>query len=225
MQRVKLRKKNILITILLSSIVFFAVQKYRSYSLQKKGETRVQKPNSGLKITNAYNAVAPGDVVFRRGADGISDLFVSMNQTNKSYSHCGICLLDSGIKFIYHSIGGEDNPTKFIQKDSFQHFISPTENLGFAIIRFPFSAQQKNNVDSIAKQWYLQKRTFDMDFDLHNSDTQLYCVEYVAKAIQLAIKDSTYFTKSYIPVKKYLYYAPDNILLQPNATIILENKY
>src|SRR5690606_33196633 len=51
-----------------------------------------------------------GDLALRTGNDITSRMFCEFNRIDKTYSHCGMVVVEHGYPFVYHSIGGEDNP-------------------------------------------------------------------------------------------------------------------
>jgi Permuted papain-like amidase enzyme, YaeF/YiiX, C92 family len=216
------KKWIVLLSILAIGVGYYY---YHSYQLHTSSQNRKGNSNNKIKILEASKQLQNGDIVFRRGADGISDLFISMNQKDKRYSHCGIYLVSDSNGFIYHSIGGEDNPDEKIRKEKMESFVETKTNLGFGIYRFAFTSNQLHNLDSIVKLWHAQKRTFDMDFSLSNDERKLYCVEFVVKAIENATQDSIHFSRSKIATKNYEYVAPDDVLLNKNIRKVVEVVY
>ncbi len=211
--------------IILLSVVIIVIIIWQAYNYKQKKavNSRLLKKENFYAIDTALKFLQHGDIVFRRGGDGISDMFCNLNQTNKDYSHCGIALVDNKSIFIYHSIGGEDNPNQKIKKETWQQFVHPNANLSFAIVRYPFTAIEKQNLTSIVKNWHFKQFTFDMDFKLDNDSSKLYCVEFVYKAIQIATKNKNYNSTS--KIKEFEYVAPDNILLHKNAKMVYSFKY
>jgi hypothetical protein len=212
--------------VLLSIVAIgFGYYYYHTYQLHNSSLHRKSNSTNKIKILEACKQLQHGDIVFRRGADGISDLFVNMNQKDKRYSHCGIYLLSDSIGLVYHSIGGEDNRDEKIRKEKMEAFVETNTNLSFGIYRFTYTSQQLHSLDSIVKIWHAQKRTFDMDFSLTNDESKLYCVEFVVKAIENATQDSIHFTRSKIASKNYEYVAPDDVLLNKNIGKVVEMMY
>jgi hypothetical protein len=213
-------KKGIILVLFSLLISYYVIQKIRKNYLTKTGFTRTNNPINLNAIDSFYNLLQPGDIVFRRGADAISDLFCKMNQKDNSFSHLGIVLAQNDSLFVFHSIGGEDNPDEKIRKENFPSFVTPHLNIGLGFMRMPIGNSELRQLDSIVKAWYFQKRTFDMKFNL-NTDDKLYCAEFVYKAFRYAKKDSTLFSTS--KANKLFYIAPDNIFLDSNA--ITKGKY
>lgn len=226
MQRKKLKEMvmgkvlRIVSIVLIAGVALYTI---RQITYKKSAYKRESNAANMLAVKNGKQLLQPGMIVFRRGADGISDLFCRMNQKDRTYSHCGIVKRERDSMYIYHSIGGEDNPNQKIKKESFEVFVHPKNNLSFGIITLPFTTSEKMLLDSIVQQWYREERTFDMDFELNNDERKLYCVEFLYKAIQLAKHDSTYFTTS--KAKDLVYVAPDDILLHKEVERVLQVEY
>jgi hypothetical protein len=219
---VKPRNWKIIASLIGLLILFYCFWSYK-YS------TTLNKPisvkNSAQAIAEATKKLHHGDIVFRRGADAISDMFVRMNQRDKSYSHCGIYLVQNDSGFVYHSIGGEDNPDAVFLKETFAAFVNPKNNISFGIYQLPFSTSELHRLDSLVTQWHALHYTFDMDFSLTNNGQKMYCVEFVVKAIEAAKQDSTYFTRSKVVAKNFVYVAPDDVMLNQNIKKIIGVSY
>jgi Permuted papain-like amidase enzyme, YaeF/YiiX, C92 family len=202
----------VLIISLILSVLFFNGCNKKS-KITKREHCKI----NFLKIDSATKILQNGDIIFRNGADAISNLFANVNKKDKRYSHCGIYVQQDNASFVLHSVGGESNPNAAIKKESFIAFVNPASNNSFGIIRFNFDKKTMNIITNIAQKWYSEKRTFDMDFDL-KTDKKLYCTEYIYKAIQLGIADSLIFSNTIINDVPYV--APDDILLNKNARIL-----
>jgi hypothetical protein len=151
-------------------------------------------------------------------------MFCKMNKTNKTFSHCGMYLIVNDTPYIYHSIGGEDNPDAKIRRESLTSFLNPAFNNTIGVYRFNFNNTQIKDITKYITQWYNEQRTFDMSFDL-KTDNKLYCVEYISKAIEKGLQDSSYIPKSFIESKKFYYVAPDNLLLHKNIQKVYFAQY
>src|SRR5205823_1030742 len=102
---------------------------------------------------------------------------------NKTYSHSGIVVIEDGKPYVYHSIGGEDNPDAVLRRDPASFFFSPLNNFGFGIARYDMADSTIGKLKGIVKQYYKEKIKFDLDFDL-KTDDRLYCAEFVYKAVR-----------------------------------------
>jgi hypothetical protein len=201
-----------------------------SYSLKKpihdgsmqQGQKRFQNAYNRHLVDSAIHLLKTGDLVLRTGADVTSYIFTQFNQTDKTYSHCGLVIVENGYPFIYHSIGGEDNPDEKLRRDSASFWFSPANNLGFGIARFSFNSSQMAALQGIVYQYFKEQRRFDMDFDLSTND-RLYCAEFVYKALNQAVKDSTFIR----PVSKLgkTFVAVDNLFLNGHAQLVCQVRF
>lgn len=174
------------------------------------------------RIDSTKQFLKNGCVVLRRGNDVISKLFTEFNKQDKSYSHCGVAVVDSGVWYVYHSIGGEDNPDAKLRKDTYENFVSIRDNFGFGICDFHFNETETSSLLQVVDSFFKKQIPFDMQFDL-NSNDRLYCAEMVYKSIQIASKNDTFFNISNHNGFKYV--STDNIFVNPHAHIICQVKY
>jgi hypothetical protein len=224
------RRKKIRITGIvmlgLLSVAFLSM----SYSLKKpirdgslqQGQKRSQKAYNRHLVDSAVHILRTGDLVLRTGADVTSYIFTQFNQTDKTYSHCGLVIIENGYPFVYHSIGGEDNPDEKLRRDSASFWFSPVNNLGFGIARFSFNSSQTAALQQTIYQYFREQRRFDMDFDLSTND-RLYCAEFVYKALNQALKDSTFIR----PVSKLgkTFVSVDNLFVNTHAKLVCQVRY
>lgn len=173
-------------------------------------------------IDSGIRMLQTGDIVLRTGKDITSYLLAQVNPKEKVYSHCGIVSVEDGYPFVYHSIGGEDNPNQQLKRDSAAFWFSPRNNLGFAIVRYNLTDSGRKSLLRIARQMYLEGRIFDMDFDL-KSEYRLYCTEFVCKALWRATGDSSEL-KPY-KIFGYTYVSPDLLYQSPGARVICRVRY
>ncbi len=145
-----------------------------------------------------------------------------MNQKNRQFSHCGIVVLEDGKPFIYHSIGGEDNPDQRIPRETPERFFSPISNSGGGVCRYALSPEMRSHIVHTVQQWFREGRTFDMAFDLA-TDTQLYCAEFVYKAFRQNGFDKTLFSTSHTGGFEYV--AVDDLYSHSAAKIICSFEY
>ena len=137
-----------------------------------------------------------GDVALRRGRGPYSYILANLNQVDKTYSHCGLVVVEHGYPFVYHSIGGEDNPDERMRRDSATTFFTPQYNSDIAVARYPFSLAEKKKLTTVVHDFYKARPKFDLEFDLATDD-KLYCSEFIAKAIDRTMNDTTYIKKTY----------------------------
>jgi hypothetical protein len=225
-----LRRKKIRITAIailgLLSVAFLSM----SYSLRKpihdgslpQGQKRFQNGGNQHMVDSAVHLLKTGDLVLRTGADVTSYIFTQFNQTDKTYSHCGLVVIEHGYPFIYHCIGGEDNPDEKLRRDSASFWFSPVNNLGIGIARFSLDSSQIASIQKTVYQYFKEQRKFDMDFDL-STDDRLYCAEFVYKALNEAVHDSTFIC----PVTRLgkTFVAVDNLFLNSHAKLVCQVRY
>ncbi|HEY1032245.1 MAG TPA: hypothetical protein VGD89_10775 [Flavipsychrobacter sp.] len=183
---------------------------------------KVQNPANKRAIDSCIAMLHTGDIVLRTGNDVTSNMFCRANTQDKTYSHTGFVIVEDGHPFIYHSIGGEDNPDEVLRRDSATRWFSPAHNNGLGISRFPLTAEEIDSAVAIASRYYHGKKKFDLDFDLSNDD-KLYCTEFIYKVLNNATRDTAYIK----PTKRlgYTYIAVDNISRSPHATLICQIRY
>ncbi len=146
-------------------------------------------------IDSFISTLETGNVVLRMGRGPDSYMLSQLNITDKSWSHCGIVVIENGYPFVYHSIGGEDNPDERLRRDSVAFFVSADRNFAVASVHYDLNKAAIENLTGIVHSYYLQRPRFDMKFDLQ-TDSQLYCSEFIYKAITRAANDTVYIPKS-----------------------------
>src|SRR5690606_28951687 len=112
----------------------------------------------------------------------ISALFKKVNTKDKSFSHAGIVFIENGYPFVYNCIGNANDPEALLKRDSLYAYISPYDNLGFAIYRCGINPTQIQKLHDVSIRYFKEKRKFDPHFDLA-TDSSLYCTEFVYKAM------------------------------------------
>ena len=128
---------------------------------------------------SAISLLHSGDVLLRMGMGAQSQMLARMNRGNKDFSHCGIVVVEHGYPFVYHCIGGEDNPDARMRRDSASVYLSPERQLAFGLVRYPLDTAE------VARQvlgLFRLRPRFDMQFDLSTND-KLYCTEMVYKVL------------------------------------------
>lgn len=173
-------------------------------------------------IDSSIHLLKDGDLVLRTGADATSYMLRQMNLNNKTYSHCGIVMMEGGYPFVYHSIGGEDNPDEKLRRDSAVFFFSPKTNERLGIARLDLSKVQINLLHGIARRYYHAGIPFDLDFDLATND-RLYCAEFVYKAVCEATSDTGYFSRTQLLARNYV--GVDNLYDKRHARIICDIRF
>lgn len=165
-----------------------------------------------INIANTQTLVKNGDIITRTGNDFTSQSLKSLNQRDKTFSHCGIASIENDSVFVYHSLGGDWNPDQKIRRDPFLLFAEPYSNNEIGIFRFSLSDSMINNLVKVAKDFYARGIMFDMDFDL-KTDDRMYCAEFVYKSLVKASASKLVFPLSHIG--KFEFIGVDDIFLHP----------
>lgn len=147
-------------------------------------------------VDSAISILRSGNIVLRRGLGADSYMLSQMNRKDKTYSHCGIVMIENGYPFIYHAIGGEDNPDQRLRRDSASYFFSPRNNDGIAVVNYALTQEENSRLRTVVAAFYAARPRFDMKFDLATDD-QLYCSEFVYKALNKAMSDTAYIRASH----------------------------
>jgi hypothetical protein len=187
-----------------------------------QGQERNKNTWNRHMIDSCSATLKTGDLVVRTGIEVTSYILSQMNVRNKTYSHCGLVVIEGGKPYVYHSIGGEDNPDACLRRDNAATFFSPLNNFGFGIARYNMADSTIQKLVAKVHQFYKEKRKFDMDFDL-KTDDRLYCAEFVYKALIQATDDSNYIR----PVTMFgnTYVGVDNLFMNGHAHMICEVKF
>jgi len=164
------------------------------------------------KIDSVKKFIATGDLIVRTGNDFTSESLRSLNQRDKTYSHCGIASIENDTLFVYHAMGGECNPNQKIRRDVFELFAEPYSNRGIGIYRFKLSETDIESLVVTVKQLYHMGIMFDMKFDLQTND-RMYCAEFVYKAYVMGCKGKLQFNISHIG--KFAFIGVDDLFMQP----------
>ena len=173
-------------------------------------------------IDTALSLLQSGDIVLRSGLGPDSYLLSQLNQKDKTFSHCGIVMIENGYPFVYHSIGGEDNPDERLRRDSAVFFFSPAHNIGLGIARYTMNAQQLQRLRTVVRNEYARRPRFDLKFDLATDD-ELYCTEFVYKSLCRTMNDKTYITPSHHLGKAYI--GVDDLFINPHVRLVWKMGY
>lgn len=166
--------------------------------------------------------VKTGDIVLRSGNDAISELFRNFNRKDKTWSHCGVVVIENDYPFVYHCIGGEDNPQQQMLRDSIAKFVDAAKNLAAGIVRYELDSVIKTQFVQQVKRYYGQHVLFDLNFDL-STDDKLYCAEMIYKSFLHATGDTTFMQ----PYKHegFRYVAVEQLAGHPLSRLIWQVHY
>jgi len=131
-------------------------------------------------------------------------------------------MVENGYPFVYHSIGGEDNPDERLRRDSAHFFFSPAHNLSLAIVKYDLDKDRACKLEQQVREYYALRPKFDMKFDLR-SDDRLYCAEFVYKAFNKATNDTTYVKTTTALGCRYV--GIDDLFVNPHAHIIWQTTF
>ena len=222
----------VLPVILLGPIVFVAFQSNRVQQWLHGGKSvaadtmvvhRLEdNPHNFKVIDSTVGLLRSGDMVLRAGSDATSYMLRQMNLKNSTYSHCGIVMIENGYPFVYHSIGGEDNPDSHLRRDSASFFFSPKTNERLGVARLDLTPAAIERLHGIVQRYYKAGVMFDMDFDL-KTDDKLYCAEFVYKSVREAAQDTTLFSTTTVGTRTYV--AVDNLFTSPHAQLICDYQF
>ena len=187
---------------------------YNSLALTKEDSLKeIQKTaRAFLNIDIAKKTVATGDLIVRTGNDFTSESLRSLNQRDKTYSHCGIASIENDTLFVYHALGGEFNPDQRICRDRFEVFAAPATNRGIGIYRYGLSAAEIKSLMITVKKLHAMCIMFDMKFNLQSND-RMYCAEFVYKAYVMGTKGKLQFNISHIG--QFAFIGVDDLFMQP----------
>jgi hypothetical protein len=183
---------------------------------------REDNPANYHAIDSCLSLLKDGDLVLRTGADATSYMLRQMNRINRTYSHCGIVMMEHGYPFVYHSIGGEDNPDAKLRRDSAAFFFSPVSNERFGLARLDLSSRQIDRLHTVVRDYYKMAIPFDMNFDLITDD-KFYCAEFVYKSVRAATADTAYFSLTRLGRRTYV--GVDNLYDARHAKIICDVQF
>ncbi len=222
----KMNKRLGFLLILAGSSIVVAMninrmQSLRPEAVDQKVQQSVNYANKKI-VDTAVSLLRQGYLVLRMGLGADSRILAGMNQKNRAYSHCGIVMIEHGYPFVYHSIGGEDNPDARLRRDSAQFFFSPLHNTALAVVQYDLSNDQLHELDKVVHAYYRQRPRFDMKFDLQTDD-KLYCAEFVYKAVNKAVKDTTYISTT--RVGGFRFVGVDDLFVNPHAHMVWQSVF
>ncbi len=165
-----------------------------------------------LHLDTLATIINSGDLITRTGNDYTSETLRQFNQTDQTYSHCGIASIENDSLFVYHALGGDFNPDQKIRRDPFTLFCNPYNNRGIGIFRYQLTAPETALLISTTQFFYKKGVLFDLKFDLATDD-RMYCAEFIYKALLVASKNKLAFHISHI--KDFKFIGVDDLFLQP----------
>ncbi len=174
------------------------------------------------QIGSLKKSVRTGDLVTRTGNDFTSESLRSLNQRNKTYSHCGIASFENDTLFVYHALGGEFNPDQKIRRDRWEEFAEPFSNRGVGVFRYSETNLPVNTLLDTIQSYISREVTFDMDFDLATNN-KMYCAEFVAKSYTAGTGGLLQFQVS--KIRAFEFFGVDDLFLHPSCRSIASAIY
>ncbi|MBL0358553.1 MAG: hypothetical protein IPP72_17570 [Chitinophagaceae bacterium] len=200
-------------------LLFFLIACHNNAEVNKLVPSKNDSIIEAERITNAYREIdslqpiiQSGDLITRTGNDFTSESLRTLNQHDKTYSHCGIASIEHDSIFVYHALGGEFNPDQKIRRDALELFAEPYDNRGIGIFRY-----QVNNTDikvlmAEVKKLYTAGIMFDMKFNLADDD-RMYCAEFVYKSYSVGTEKKLQFTTS--KINDFEFVGVDDLFIHP----------
>lgn len=173
-------------------------------------------------LDTALHKLQNCQVVLRMGAGAQSRLLAGINRREQRFSHCGIVVMEGAYPFVYHCIGGEDNPDAHMRRDSAQQFLSPAYNTAIAIVTYKPDSREQAALQNTVASIYHKSPAFDLQFDL-GTDDKLYCTEFVYKAISRAWHDTNLIPTSFALGRRFV--GTDDLYLNSRAHIVWQANY
>lgn len=209
---------NMVAILVMGTLIFFQV-------ILKKGvalSTSHQPSQLHRAIMPSYDSLKSGDLILRHGRGIISDAFMQLSLKEKKYSHSGIIHKEGDKVYVYHAIGGEDNPNSKLRKDLLYDFCDPRYVHSYAVYRFDLNVRKEKILDSLASKYYNMGLVFDLNFDLA-TDSAMYCSEFVYKLLQMSSNQEDYIETN--KVNGVTYVPIDNLYLNKHTRFIYSYAY
>ena len=200
---------------------------YKVAHAASRSQDSIQQELLAKRAWNQLKQLKPvfetGDLITRTGNDFTSESLRNFNDSDNRYSHIGMISIENDSILVYHALGGEFNPDQRIMRDPLSHFAEPYGNRGIGLFRLTHRNHHlSQKMVQEARNCYLQKIPFDLDFDLKTND-KLYCAEMISKCIELASDHQIHFTTNRIGTFEYI--AVDQIFRHPAFHEILALRY
>lgn len=138
-------------------------------------------------LDTMYQLSQTGDIVFRNGIDEVSQAARMLSRRDPSYSHCGIVIREGDTAYVYHSIGGTENPSGRLKRQPLVEFFDTMAYSAFAIYRLKTKEDILPMVSQVVHRHFRNGLRFDAFFNLQSDDV-MYCSEFVAKSMNEAFE-------------------------------------
>lgn len=173
--------------------------------------------SSVSQIAIPHIQLQTGDLILRDGRGFISEVFKSFSLKDPKYSHAGLINIENGKIYVYHALGGEENVSNKLKKESLVNFCNSKISRAFAIYRYDLTTDQKQKLSQLVKESYTKKLEFDKQFDIETDDA-MYCSEFIYKVITKATDSRNYLSTTDLKGIKYI--AIDNLYYNQHCKLI-----
>lgn len=219
--------KRFLFLLFVASLLFFITGcEYRHKPVNSELVERVNKrkndPWNIHIVDSSIGLLKTGDIVVRRGNDITSYMLCQLNSKDKTYSHCGLVLVEDGYPYVYHCIGGEDNPDQVLRRDSAGFWLSAARNEAYGIVRTDIADSSLPRLNDLVRQYYGQRKKFDMQFDIVTED-RFYCAEFIYKTFNRSTGDNSFVEP--VTVMGYTFVGIDNLFLNRHARFVCQIRF
>jgi hypothetical protein len=188
----------------------------------EKVNKRKNNPWNIHVVDSSVGLLQTGDIVVRCGNDMTSYMLCQLNSQDKTYSHCGLVLVEDGYPYVYHCIGGEDNPDQVLRRDSASFWLSAARNEAYGIVRTDIADSSLTRLNKLAKTYYRQRKKFDMQFNIATED-RFYCAEFIYKTFNRSTGDSLFIKP--VTVMGYTFVGIDNLFLNSHARFVCQIRF
>lgn len=202
--------------------LLFFVQSCQQVTDKKTTAERQPLPSDYKKIDSLKKLLRSGDLIFRNGTDDVSRAARSFNRKDTSYSHCGLVLIENGMPYVYHALGGVYNPDQKLMRQPVDSFANPKDNNAVGAWRYHLDSVQINRLKAVVHYYYLTGLKFDLFFNF-KSDDRMYCAEFVYKSLRAATDSSfvPFVNTDTIPFGV----TTDDLFLFPKANLVAKEKF
>ncbi len=153
-----------------------------------------------------------GDIVCRLGNGFFSKYFKEFASKEQRYSHIGLVEVTQDTIFVIHTEASELTGVGFVKREPIARFLEKITVFGFYRITATDALRQR--IIAKVNSYYKDKVPFDMDFKTAD-DSELYCTELVARAINYAFDSIVIRPELQLGSRKF--YSLDAIYQHPLA--------
>lgn len=136
-------------------------------------------------IADARLKIVDGDLLLRTGTDYSSEQVKALSKSDKTYSHAGIAVKDSGKIFVYHIEPDFKYEHDKVRKEPLDSFLNPSKNSGFALARYEWLPGESELFLQYLDAQFRKQIPFDIRFDLATKDS-MYCSEMIDNGLAFA---------------------------------------